>query len=588
MVYPFLLMLSGSTKSEVDIRQFDLLPRYLYDEAMLFRKFEEQRYGGSLDAFTATTRYRGGDGRPLYSFEHLPPPKTVAGAALEDWEEFRRQMPELPPWFFTLGHNAGFKTVPELAFGYQSRLWAAFPHLPRAEVYDALRPENWAARTFQPVQGPFAPIYRDYRASLSSRYFYPTSVEGAFVLTHLQPRYGAGAEGAAKLNERWGTNYASLYDVTIPPRPPAQAAAREDWWEFVRENLSARFVRFEESLRPAFHDFLRGKYGALDKLNQLYDARFAAWNEIPFPDARSPIAAFSDAESFLQTLPSPDGVRLDGAEFRWRDFLRAKYSDVATLNRAHGAAYESFDEARMPVLEHDRRLLQQHKRAIVGEYLTRNYRIVARELLLHGHAFLNTLIFCALNVLTALIVNPLAAYALSRFQPRWGTKALFVLMATMAFPAEVTQIPAFLMLRELGWLNTFAALVVPAAANGFSIFLLKGFFDSLPKELYESAALDGAGELRIFWTITMPMSAPILAVIALGAFTAAYGAFMFALLVCQRESMWTLMVYLYQLQQNYGAPVIFAALALAAVPTLLVFIFCQNIILRGIVVPVEK
>src|SRR5262249_20975619 len=156
------------------------------------------------------------------------------------------------------------------------------------------------------------------------------------------------------------------------------------------------------------------------------------------------------------------------------------------------------------------------------------------------------------------------------------------------FPGDVTQIPSFLMLRELGLLNTFAALVIPAAANGYSIFLLKGFFDSLPKDLYESASLDGASELRMFGTIAMPLSAPILAVIALGAFTAAYGAFMFALLVCQKESMWTLMVYVYQLQQFYGAPIIFAALVVAAIPTLLVFVFCQNIIMRGIVVPVEK
>ena len=161
-------------------------------------------------------------------------------------------------------------------------------------------------------------------------------------------------------------------------------------------------------------------------------------------------------------------------------------------------------------------------------------------------------------------------------------------MATMAFPGEVTQIPAFLMLRKLGFLNTFAALIIPAAANGYSIFLLKGFFDSLPKDLYESATLDGASELRIFATITIPLSAPILAVIALGAFTAAYGAFIFALLVCQKQSMWTLMVYIYQLQQTYGTPIVFASLVLAAIPTLIVFTLCQNVIMRGIVVPVEK
>ena len=161
-------------------------------------------------------------------------------------------------------------------------------------------------------------------------------------------------------------------------------------------------------------------------------------------------------------------------------------------------------------------------------------------------------------------------------------------MLTMAFPPMVAQIPQFLMLRELHLLNTFAALVLPGAAYGYAIFLLKGFFDSLPQELYESAALDGAGEIRIFWQITMSLSKPILAVIALQAFTMAYSNFMLALLICQDEKMWTLMVWLYQLQQKSGPGVVYASLLIAAIPILLVFILCQNVIMRGIVVPVEK
>ena len=196
--------------------------------------------------------------------------------------------------------------------------------------------------------------------------------------------------------------------------------------------------------------------------------------------------------------------------------------------------------------------------------------------------------YCGLAVLLALLVNPLAAYALSRHRPPSAYKLLLFMLLTMAFPPIVTQIPIFLMLRDLRLLNTFAALVLPGMAHGYSIFLLKGFFDSLPRELYESAELDGAGEWTIFWTITMSLSRPILAVIALSAFTAAYSNFMFALLICQDERMWTLMVWLYQLQARSGQAVIYASLLVAALPTLLIFLFCQNIILRGIVVPVER
>ncbi|MFA6717313.1 MAG: carbohydrate ABC transporter permease, partial [Victivallaceae bacterium] len=231
---------------------------------------------------------------------------------------------------------------------------------------------------------------------------------------------------------------------------------------------------------------------------------------------------------------------------------------------------------------------KQHTGALRWEYVKRNYISVIEYIVLHGRGILNTLIYCSLAVLSALIINPLAAYALSRYKPPSAYKILLFLMLTMAFPPMVTQIPVFLMLREFNLLNTFFALILPGIANGYSIFLLKGFFDSLPQELYESAELDGAGEFRIFWQITMSLSKPILAVIGLNAFTGAYANFMMALLICQDQKMWTLMPWLYQLQQNGSQGVIFASLVIAAIPTFLIFAFCQNIIMRGIVVPVEK
>ena len=95
-------------------------------------------------------------------------------------------------------------------------------------------------------------------------------------------------------------------------------------------------------------------------------------------------------------------------------------------------------------------------------------------------------------------VNPLAAYALSRYRLSYTPKVLIFMLATMAFPAEVAMIPNFLLIKQLGLLNTFAALILPGLASGYFIFLLKGFFDSLPAELYEAASIDGASELRMF------------------------------------------------------------------------------------------
>jgi multiple sugar transport system permease protein len=195
-----------------------------------------------------------------------------------------------------------------------------------------------------------------------------------------------------------------------------------------------------------------------------------------------------------------------------------------------------------------------------------------------------------MHVALQLTVNPLAAYALSRYKLSYGHSILLILVATMAFPHEVAMIPRFLMIKEMHLLNTYWAIVLPWLAQGYFIFLLKGFFDSLPPELFESAKIDGASEMRMFLQIAVPVCKPIFAVIALQAFSAMYSAFMFALLVCQDKARWTLMVFLYQYQHMPGIndSEVMAALVIAAIPTLVVFLLAQGVIIRGIIVPHMK
>ena len=219
-----------------------------------------------------------------------------------------------------------------------------------------------------------------------------------------------------------------------------------------------------------------------------------------------------------------------------------------------------------------------------------NYRLVGEFLFVRGRAFFNTIVLVLLSVLAALTVNPLAAYALSRFKLKCTEQILLFLLATMAFPAAVTAIPGFLLVRDLGLLNTFAALILPTVASGMSIFILKGFFDALPRELYEAAAIDGATETTVFFRITLPMTTPILAVNALNHFVAAYNSWEWAFLVCQRESNWTIAVWMYDLSQRMGSQpwCVMAGFVLVSIPTALVFLLCQKIILRGIVLPSMK
>ncbi len=323
--------------------------------------------------------------------------------------------------------------------------------------------------------------------------------------------------------------------------------------------------------------FVSGKYGSLAALN-------AAW--------AIPHKSFFDVSFSAESKISPDRAPTNDPKFNtWLELKRHYLTDAIArgdvVSRTMPApladhAHEIRAALAVQFLEHGTRDF------LIGAVA--NYRMVGDYLFVRGRAFVNTLILVILSVVAALTVNPLAAYALSRFRLRATEQILLFLLATMAFPAAVTAIPGFLLIRDLGLLNTFAALILPGVASGMSIFILKGFFDALPRELYEAAAIDGASEWTVFTRITLPMTTPILAVNALQAFIHAYASWEWAFLVCQKESHWTLAVWMYQMSQTFANQpwCVMAGFVVVSIPTAAVFLLCQKVILRGIVLPSMK
>jgi multiple sugar transport system permease protein len=386
--------------------------------------------------------------------------------------------------------------------------------------------------------------------------------------------------------------------------------------------------RINSKLSELYQDYVMNKYGSVEAVNKAYIEQNLVMQTIQPPAERFAVARWDPAGdqkwkdwiAFKETL---------GPEFRipvslkgqWVRHLRSKYNNqfdrVPATTKADTKRFEDVpmnaEEAEfkaflaeklparyretnpeklwggeLPQTGYDLARMTADEPQLKKSYSFGNFSFILDYILLHGRAVWNTFVFCLLAVLTHLIVNPLAAYALSRYKLPATGKILLFLLATMAFPAEVTMIPGFLLLRDLGLLNTFAALVLPTAASGYSIYLLKGFFDSLPRDLYENAEIEGAKEPTMMFRITLPLSKPVMAVIALTSFMAAYSAFMFAFLVAQDERMWTMTVWIYQLQARAPKAVMMAALTLAAIPTLLVFLAAQRVILRGIILPGEK
>jgi multiple sugar transport system permease protein len=187
---------------------------------------------------------------------------------------------------------------------------------------------------------------------------------------------------------------------------------------------------------------------------------------------------------------------------------------------------------------------------------------------------------------TALVVtvDALAAYAYSRL--RWkGRDLMFgVLIATMLVPGQVLLIPSYLLIRELHWFDTYWALIVPAGANAFGVFLLRQFFQTIPNELEEAARLDGCGPLGIFWHVILPLSRSALATLGIFTFMGVWNAFEGPLIYTGSQDMRTLPIGLMIFQGHYSTEYgpLMAAAALAAIPVLIAFLLFQKHLIKGI------
>ena len=206
-----------------------------------------------------------------------------------------------------------------------------------------------------------------------------------------------------------------------------------------------------------------------------------------------------------------------------------------------------------------------------------------------GRLLLNTLYYAFGALAFQLVFDVAAAYSLSRLRPVFGNVILAMMVATLMIPAMVLIVPLYITVAHLPIVNISligspAAIWLPSVANGFSIFLLKRFFDSIPVELTEAAAIDGASPMRTLRSIIIPISRPILAVVSIFSLVAVWKDFLWPLLVeggfnPPRE---TLNVGIWTASQTAPENMVLAASAIAAVPTIIFFLIFQRNILAGL------
>lgn len=199
--------------------------------------------------------------------------------------------------------------------------------------------------------------------------------------------------------------------------------------------------------------------------------------------------------------------------------------------------------------------------------------------------FVNSLVVAVFTVLGTLVFCSMVGYALAKLDFA-GKKVLFALvMITLMVPGVVTFIPLFVVVSRLGMVSTYPALILPFLTAPVGVFLMRQFIGEIPDDLIEAARIDGAGELRIFARVVLPLCGPALATLAILTFLSSWNNFLWPLVVAQSESMYTLPVALSlystgQNSTNYG--ILLAGSVLVITPVLLLFVALQRYVVQGI------
>ena len=196
----------------------------------------------------------------------------------------------------------------------------------------------------------------------------------------------------------------------------------------------------------------------------------------------------------------------------------------------------------------------------------------------------NSLLIAAAVTLLSLVLNTMAGYAFAKLAFAGRERIFKLLIGALVIPGQVAMMPLFLMLKEMGLVNSYGGIVVPAMAGIFGIYLVREYARTIPDELIEAARVDGAGELRIFAVVVVPLLRPVLASLAVFTFLGSWNDFMWPLIVLTDEELQTLPVALASLSREHvqDNELMMAGAVITVVPVLLLFLGLQRYYIAGI------
>lgn len=213
-----------------------------------------------------------------------------------------------------------------------------------------------------------------------------------------------------------------------------------------------------------------------------------------------------------------------------------------------------------------------------------HYRILFSRLNLATYLLNSTLIATVVTA-SSLLINSLAGYAFAKLRFKGHDRLFRLLLASMVIPAQVAMLPLFLMLKEMGLVNTYGGVIVPGMASIFGIFLIRQYALSIPDSLLDAARIDGAGEFRIYRTLVLPLCRPILVTLTIFTFMGAWNDFLWPLIILTDSDLYTLPVALANLLGEHvqDAELMMAGSVLTVLPVVVLFLLLQKYYIEGLI-----
>jgi len=222
-------------------------------------------------------------------------------------------------------------------------------------------------------------------------------------------------------------------------------------------------------------------------------------------------------------------------------------------------------------------------RVLPEEYRFKNYSQVVTEMNF-GRAVMNSVLVTVATTIGLVTTSSLAAFAFARLRFFGRNQIFFGYLATLMIPSSVTMIPVFILLRQLGWVNSYYALIIPPMFSAYGVFMLRQFFLSIPRELEEAAIIDGCSTFGIYWRVVLPLAKPALAALTILTFMGSWRSFMWPVIVTHSKEMATLPVALTQFTEMFSVKwnLLMAGSVIMVLPMILVFIIGQRFFIEGI------